>query len=582
MRKYYLFFLFIPLMIKSQNWEQVANFPADGRHHPITFSNDDYGFVVSGSYLNDVYKYDKLNDLWIQLQDFPAVGRGYSYGVTKGDKAYMGLGSTNSGIYPNDWWEYDMDNDSWIQKSSFPGNGRNHPAMIVVGNKIYMGCGSNDNGNLNDWWEYDIINDSWIQKTDLPANERHHPFYFGIGDYAYVGFGHGSSPGPGSNPSASSYIYNDFYRYNPINDNWLQLSNFPSEARVAGTQFSYGGKGYVLSGDGDDHGPLDEGEFWEYNPLTDNWNQLVSHPGDAIWAPGNFVIGCDVYFLLGQNNNSFIPTTPLSVYKYKLNNECGCTDPIAYNYSSVAIYNDGTCCYVSGCTDPLSINYDSLACYDDGSCISAVIGCLNPTASNYNALANVSSFNGGAIDNLIGSGSFFYNDQHLIFDANEECVIKSTDVYIESSNTVTFELRDNNGNVLDDTTYSLLAGKQNIILNFNVPVSSNLQLGVSSANSGLYRNSTGAIYPYNIGDLVTITGSSASQSGYYYFYYNIEVESICLDVVSSISEDSKQNKGDLLKIIDIYGREVKKRSNIPLFYIYENGLVEKRIIFNKD
>ena len=569
-------------MIKSQNWEQVANFPADGRHHPITFSNDDYGFVVSGSYLNDVYKYDKLNDLWIQLQDFPAVGRGYSYGVTNGNKAYMGLGSTNSGIYPNDWWEYDMDNDSWIQKSSFPGNGRNHPAMIVVGNKIYMGCGSNDNGNLNDWWEYDIINDSWIQKTDLPANERHHPFYFGIGDYAYVGFGHGSSPGPGSNPSSSSYIYNDFYRYDPTNDNWLQLSNFPSEARVAGTQFSYGGKGYVLSGDGDDHGPLDDGEFWEYNPLTDNWSQLVSHPGDAIWAPGNFVIGCDVYFLLGQNNNSFIPTTPLSVYKYKLNNECGCTDPIAYNYSTIAIYDDGTCCYVSGCTDPLSINYDSLACYDDGSCVSAVIGCLNPAASNYNPLANVSSFNGGAIDNSIGSGSFFYNDQHLIFDANEECIIKSTDIYIESSNTVTFELRDNNGNVLDDTTYFLLAGKQNIILNFNVPVSSNLQLGISSANSGLYRNSTGAIYPYNIGDVVTITGSSASQSGYYYFYYNIEVESICLDVASLISEDSRQNKGDLLKIIDIYGREVKDKSNIPLFYIYESGLVEKKIIFNKD
>ena len=30
---------------------------------------------------------------------------------------------------------------------------------------------------------------------------------------------------------------------------------------MAGTQFSYEGKGYVLSGDGDDHNPLSAGEF---------------------------------------------------------------------------------------------------------------------------------------------------------------------------------------------------------------------------------------------------------------------------------------------------------------------------------
>ena len=152
-------------------------------------------------------------------------------------------------------------------------------------------------------------------------------------------------PGPGSNPSSNSYIYNDFYRYNPLNDSWLQLNDFPSEARVAGTQFSYNGKGYVLSGDGDDHGPLDSGEFWEYNPLNDSWNQLTSHPGGAIWAPGNFVIGCDVYFMLGQNWNSSIPTDPISVYKYKLSDDCGCTDALALNFSSLATIDDGSCCY---------------------------------------------------------------------------------------------------------------------------------------------------------------------------------------------------------------------------------------------
>ena len=81
-----------------------------------------------------------------------------------------------------------------------------------------------------------------------------------------------------------------------LNDSWLQLADFPSEARVAGTQFSFNGKGYILSGDGDNHGPLSSGEFWCYDPFTDAWNELPSHPGGAIWAPGSFVIDSDVYF----------------------------------------------------------------------------------------------------------------------------------------------------------------------------------------------------------------------------------------------------------------------------------------------
>ena len=530
---------FLPIIGFSQSWNQVSNFVGDGRHHPITFSNDNFGYVVCGSYLNDMFKYDKSSDTWIQLQDFPSTGRGYAYGVTKDERAFVGFGSTSNGSYPTDWWEYNMTTDSWAQRSSFPGDGRNHPAMIVVNDKIYVGCGSNNTGNLGDWWEYDIILDTWSQKSDLIGNDRHHPFYFGIGDYAYVGFGHGSLPGPGSNPSSNSYIYNDFYRYNPLNDSWLQLNDFPSEARVAGTQFSYNGKGYVLSGDGDDHGPLDSGEFWEYNPLNDTWNQLTSHPGGAIWAPGNFVIGCDVYFMLGQNWNSSIPTDPISVYKYKLSDDCGCTDALALNFSSLATIDDGSCCYVSGCMDPFAINYDSLACLDDGSCVDPILGCMNQNSSNFDPSANTSIAFGGALDNTFGSGGFFNGDQHLNFNCFKECIINSAMIYSESNNTVTFELRSSSGNVLDDTTLNIVTGQQRVDLNFNVPISNNLQLGVSQGslqNVGLFRNNADASYPYNIASAIDIISSSASTAplDYYYFFYDLEVEIIC-DNISSVS-----------------------------------------------
>ena len=306
--------------------------------------------------------------------------------------------------------------ETWTQLANFPGDGRNHPAMIVANENIYVGCGSNNTGNLGDWWEYNVINDSWSQKSSFIGNDRHHPFYFGIDEFAYVGFGHGSLPGPGSNQSGA-YIYNDFYRYDPTNDSWLQLSDFPSEARVAGTQFSYNGKGYILSGDGDNHGPLDYGEMWEYTPLSDSWNQLLSHPGDAIWAPGNFVIGCDVYFLLGQNNVPSTSTFPNNVYKYKLSEDCGCTDNLAFNFSSIATSDDGSCCYISGCTDPYALNYDSTSCFDDGTCILPILGCLNPLSNNFDPIANTNVAFGGALDNSFGSGSYFNGNQHLIFDS---------------------------------------------------------------------------------------------------------------------------------------------------------------------
>ena len=135
-----------------------------------------------------------------------------------------------------------------------------------------------------------------------------------------------------------------------------------------------------------------------------------------------------------------------------------------------------------------------------------------------------SSF-GGEPDNTFGNGGYFNGNQHLIFDSYSNLVIKSAVFYADNPNTITFELRDNNGNVLDDTTHNVVQGQQQLQLNFEVPIGNDLQLGISNGNSGLYRNSNGASYPYNIGAMMSITGSSAtSSSGYYYFYYDIEIE----------------------------------------------------------
>ena len=73
--------------------------------------------------------------------------------------------------------------------------------------------------------------------------------------------------------------------------------------------------------------------------------------------------------------------------------------------------------------------------------------------------------------------------------------------------------------------------------------------------------------------MISVTGSSAGND-YYYFYYNIEVEAKCLDVSSIFDPFNKKN---LTKITDLLGRETDGKRNTPLFYIYDDGTVEKRI-----
>ena len=65
---------------------------------------------------------------------------------------------------------------------------------------------------------------------------------------------------------------------------------------------TFEGKGFVLSGQGDDHRNMANGEFWQYDPLIDDWTKLPSHPGTSRWAPGSFIIDKKMYMLAGRTS----------------------------------------------------------------------------------------------------------------------------------------------------------------------------------------------------------------------------------------------------------------------------------------
>ena len=295
--------LVISQSLCAQVWEQLSPSPFPGRHHGIGFSANGYGYVISGSYTNDVWKYDPLEDSWEQLEDYSNLDRGFGIGAMDGDIGYFGFGLTQGGPITGmakDLWKFDGQTETFEQLSDCPCLERAHPALVYYSGKLYMGLGGN-NGNLGDWWEYDIESDTWTEKATFIGANRHHPYQFVIDDYIYVGSGH----------------FSDWYRYDPALDEWTQIADHPSYIRVAGIQFSYNGKGYTLSGvadyNGYDHWPMPTGEFWEYDPVEDTWTELPPHPGESRWAPAYFIIDGWVYMVAGETYDGESAT-----YRYQL------------------------------------------------------------------------------------------------------------------------------------------------------------------------------------------------------------------------------------------------------------------------
>ena len=375
-----------------------------GRHHPITFANETHAFLLGGttpdsSAANDFYLYQESTDQWTDLTNtpsaFPGTARSFGYGVVLNSaqhpKAYLGFGASPTGERLRDLWEFDMTTHTWKQLASCPGLGRRHPSMVPVyvhddttGSSIkwhihvglgdgYIGDNNDQFSNFNDYWSYDIDSDAWTPLPDFPASRRHHPFFFGIGGVSYTGLGHSDGQDP--------YIERDFYSFRETASSllegggWGREPDFASydvdstterflqteEARVAGTQFSIdlplrgstsdsieslvGSLGFVLSGDGDNHDFMSEGEFHAFYPANSFalpvdtivstttsgissgisvataatavtvsqddrnaawWRRLPSHPGPSRWAPGSFVMRgtARVYFTSGYDRSS--------------------------------------------------------------------------------------------------------------------------------------------------------------------------------------------------------------------------------------------------------------------------------------
>jgi len=191
-----------------------------------------------------------------------------------------------------------------------------------------------------------------------------------------------------------------------------------------------------------------------------------------------------------------------------------CTPHIAF--SMIGEFNVVNATLVFGCTDLVACNYDSTATIDDGSCVYPIIW-----YQNYLICDGYSIVVGSSVYDTAGA----YMDT---LNASNGC-----DSLVHTYITV-----DQN-----TSSYDTLSVAASIVWN-------GMPLNVSGDYSVTLINSVGCDSIVNLNLTVTSTG------------------------ISNIAN----NKSNLVKITDMLGQETSYKRNTPLFYIYDDGTVEKRIV----
>jgi hypothetical protein len=118
----------------------------------------------------------------------------------------------------------------------------------------------------------------------------------------------------------------------------------------------------------------------------------------------------------------------------------------------------------------------------------------------------------------------------LLFDANEDVIINSVKVFAEGAANRTIAVVDAGGATVATGTFNIPDGESVVTLNFFVPAGSGYGLRLVGNNPLLWRDkdlATPFAYPFQIGDMVTITNTNVSggdTDNYYYYFYDWNVQ----------------------------------------------------------
>lgn len=149
---------------------------------------------------------------------------------------------------------------------------------------------------------------------------------------------------------------------------------------------------------------------------------------------------------------------------------------------------------------------------------------------------NTLSHNAVGIPNKsVGTGSYITTFSNgLVFEATSNFNLDTVYVYPGSAGIVKVNLFDAaSGTVIDSVSITMIAAQINnkipVPLNFPILGGATYNLNASGSTvSFLYRTNSGAVYPYEVPGIVSITQAINDAAGFYYFFYDWKVTSGCV------------------------------------------------------
>ncbi|MBL0008108.1 MAG: T9SS-dependent M36 family metallopeptidase [Saprospiraceae bacterium] len=143
---------------------------------------------------------------------------------------------------------------------------------------------------------------------------------------------------------------------------------------------------------------------------------------------------------------------------------------------------------------------------------------------------------GPATNSFAGGGNHNTGfEGKLLFETFVPLKLISVLMYAQGAGDRTIRLYDENDVELQAITVPLVNGQNRVTLNLDIPAPGRYSLANMSQN--LYRNNTGADYPYIIDNLISIYSSNATDDElnyYYYFYDWIVQEATCVSAAIEV------------------------------------------------
>ncbi len=324
----------------GNSWQSgsASNTLIQGKHG-VSFVINGKGYVGTGVNLagtiasSAFFEYDPVADAFTQKADFGGGARYAAVGFALSNgKGYVGTGVTPGGALSNDFWEYDPAANTWTSRTVVPGGVRRWASAFGINGKGYVMAGSNSNF-LNDIYEYNPATNIWTSKGTVAPS-------YGAGDGA-VAFSIGSIGyfGMGYNNTAPGSYEKRMWKYDPnkgTNGTWTAIADFPGNGRVYPVAFSIGSKGYVGTGyDGTTY----YNDFWQYDTLTNTWEQQADYSASRVFGATGFGIGGKGYTTQGFNVRGF-GFYAIRIYTPKLSYEW--SNGVKTNTTTITVVQGGT------------------------------------------------------------------------------------------------------------------------------------------------------------------------------------------------------------------------------------------------